>query len=98
MFRRIDGLDPAEVAFTADGRSLRAPEGANLAATLLAAGFSPFRLTPVSGAARAPYCMMGVCFDCLATIDGRPNRQTCLEVVRAGMVVERQAGAAAVRR
>jgi hypothetical protein len=53
----------------------------------------PLRTTPVSGAPRQPYCMMGVCFECLATVDGRPNRQLCLETVREGMVVETQLGA-----
>ena len=50
----------------------------------------------VSGAPRAPYCMMGVCFDCLVTIDGVGNRQGCLVPVREGMRdrdAARQAGA-----
>ena len=53
------------------------------------------RTTPVTGAPRAPYCMMGVCFDCLVTIDGVGNRQGCLVPVREGMRIEtqqRQAG------
>jgi hypothetical protein len=79
-----------------DGRTIQAESGANLAAVLLRSGFQPFRTTPVSGEPRMPYCMMGVCFDCLATIDGVANRQTCLETVREGMVIERQLGAAAI--
>src|SRR5262249_38236731 len=30
---------------------------------------------------------MGVCFDCLVTVDGRPNQRACLTAVRAGMDV-----------
>lgn len=82
------------VTILVDGRELRAEAGGNLAAALLASGFRPFRTTPVNGMPREPFCMMGVCFDCLARIDGTPNRQTCLESVRDGMVVERQLGAA----
>ena len=52
---------------------------------LLAAGIDHCRTTPVSGAPRAPYCMMGVCFDCLVTIDGVGSRQGCLVPVREGM-------------
>ena len=37
------------------------------------------------GGERAPYCMMGVCFDCLAEIDGVPNRQSCMVTVQPGM-------------
>jgi D-hydroxyproline dehydrogenase subunit gamma len=50
----------------------------------------------VSGARRAPYCMMGVCFECLVTIDGVGNRQACLIPARAGMRVETQTGARAI--
>jgi class 3 adenylate cyclase len=53
---------------------------------------STCRTTPVSGSARAPYCMMGVCFDCLMEIDGTPNRQACLTPVAEGMRINRQLG------
>jgi sarcosine oxidase subunit alpha len=59
---------------------------------MLAAGLDHCRTTPVSGAKRAPYCMMGVCFDCLVTIDGIGNRQGCLVEVREGMRIETQQG------
>ena len=75
-----------------DGRALKAPAGCSVAAALLANGVSTFRTTPVSGAPRAPYCMMGACFDCLVEIDGQPNRQSCLVAVAEGMQVKTQAG------
>lgn len=90
-------LDPAEtaewVSLQFEGAPLRAPAGSTVAAALLAAGVRSFRDTPVTGAPRAPYCMMGVCFDCLVEIDGTPNRQSCLVAVRDGMQVRRQRGA-----
>ena len=52
------------------------PAGASAAAAVLFAGFDSIRKTPVEGCERAPYCMMGVCFDCLAEIDGVANRQS----------------------
>ena len=33
-------------------------------------------------------CGMGVCYECLVTVDGAPNRQACMTRVRAGMKVE----------
>jgi NADH dehydrogenase/NADH:ubiquinone oxidoreductase subunit G len=36
--------------------------------------------------------MMGVCFECLVTIDDVGNRQACLIPVRDGMRVETQKG------
>ena len=59
-------------------------------------GFWAFRTTGVSGASRGPYCMMGVCFDCLMVIDGVGSRQACLVQVREGMRIETQRGRRAV--
>jgi len=64
--------------------------GASAAAAVLAAGFDSIHETPVGGCQRAPYCMMGVCFDCLAEIDGVANRQSCMIEVRPGMRISRQ--------
>ena len=74
------------VDVTWDGASLSLPEGANLAAALLAAGVDVFRHTPVSGAPRAPFCMMGACYDCLVEIDG-VTRQACMLEVTEGMAI-----------
>ena len=76
------------VDVTWGGTPLNLPDGANLAAALLAAGVEVFRHTPVSGAPRAPFCMMGACFDCLVEIDG-VSRQACMLEVTEGMVITR---------
>jgi len=44
-----------------DGQVLLLLEGTNLAAALLEVGVSRIRRSPVSGAARGPFCMMGPC-------------------------------------
>jgi len=85
----------ATVALQIDGRTCQARAGDSVAAALLAAGVSACRTTPVGNQPRGPYCMMGVCFDCLVVIDGRPNQQACMTAVRDGMRVERQQGARA---
>ena len=91
MFRRLHEAG-AVVRLTVDGRPIEAREGDTVAAALLAAGIDTCRTTPVSGAPRAPYCMMGVCFDCLVTVDGVGNRQGCLVTVAEGMAVAIQRG------
>ncbi|CAE6959211.1 (2Fe-2S)-binding protein [Paraburkholderia domus] len=93
MFRTLQPSSESVEIFV-DGKSVPAADGSNLASALLLAGFAPFRLTPVSSAPRIPYCMMGVCFDCLACVDDVPNVQTCLVKVRAGMKIDIQRGAA----
>jgi len=92
MFRRLPdpGLKP--VMLSIDGEPVTASQTDSVAAALLASGRVSCRTTAVSRAARAPYCMMGVCFDCLVTIDGEGNRQACLVRVREGMRVETQQG------
>jgi predicted molibdopterin-dependent oxidoreductase YjgC len=80
--------DASRVQVTFDGVDFDLPEGANLAAALLAAGVDHFRRTPVSGAPRGPFCMMGACFDCLVEIDG-VVRQACMIEVAEGMEVTR---------
>jgi len=79
-----------------DGAAVAVPEGWSVAAALLAQSAGPTRQSPVGGAPRAPYCMMGVCYECLVEIDGVPNRQACMTVVAAGMRVRRQRGARGV--
>jgi predicted molibdopterin-dependent oxidoreductase YjgC len=101
VYKRLPDVGAAEPAapmltLTIDGQSHAARDGDTVAATLLAAGMSACRTTPVSGSARGPFCMMGVCFDCLVVIDGRPNQQSCMIVAREGMRIERQHGARAV--
>lgn len=92
MFQRLPDVAGETVTISVDGAPVRAASGDTVAAALFAAGFDHCRTTPVSGAPRAPYCMMGVCFDCLVTIDGVGNRQGCLVRVREGMKVELQRG------
>ena len=95
MFRRLPDLDAAEAAVTVivEGEPVRARPGDSVAAIMLTLDRLPYlRETAVSGAPRNPYCMMGVCFDCLVEIDGVPNRQGCMVAVRDGMRIRRQRG------
>ena len=93
MFRPQPDAAPATIAVEVEGRTVLVPPGASAAAAVLLAGLPNLRDTPVRGSARAPYCMMGVCFDCLAEIDGVPNRQSCMIAARPGMRIRRQRGA-----
>lgn len=98
MFRPLySDPPPPFVCLTIEGRPIRARAGESLALTLLQAGFSHTRLTPVSASPRAPLCLMGVCFECLVEVDGRPNTQACMLEVREGMTVRLQNGARRAR-
>ncbi len=92
MFRFSGEPDTTMVSITIDGREIEVPRGTSVAAAVLASGLDHVRTTPVSGSPRGPLCLMGVCYDCLMVIDGRPNRRACQEIVHEGMQVERQHG------
>ena len=96
MFQRLPEVraDPRRVSlrFLLDGAPAEGFAGDTVAAALLALGRDTCRNTAVSGSPRGPYCMMGVCFDCLVMIDGVGNRQGCLIRLSEGMTVETQAG------
>lgn len=92
MFRRLN--EPASpLTFYVDERPVQAAAGDSIAAALLAAGVLVTRPSAVSGAPRAPYCLIGNCFECLVEVDGVPGRQACLVPVAEGMRV--RLGAAA---
>ena len=96
MFRPRPDHGGATIAVEVEGRTVCVPVGASAAAAVLIAGLRAIRETPAGGAPRGPYCLMGVCFDCLAEIDGVPNRQSCMVTVKAGMRIRRQRGRRAV--
>ena len=74
-----------------DGRPVQAYEGETVATVLLAEGEIATRTT-VGGEPRGIFCGMGVCWDCLAVVDGVPNTRACMTWVREGMTVSRQDG------
>jgi predicted molibdopterin-dependent oxidoreductase YjgC len=97
MFKRLEAPAGRTVNITVDGTALACGPGDSVASAMFAAGLNICRETPVSGAVRGPFCMMGVCYDCLVGIDGRPNQQACMTRVSEGMAVNRQLGAHAPR-
>src|SRR5579862_327748 len=86
--RRIDSFikRPPTVAITVDGRIVKAPPGESLAVALFAAGIRELRRSPRTGGARGMFCLMGVCQECVVTVDGR-RTTACNLAVRDGMVV-----------
>jgi succinate dehydrogenase/fumarate reductase-like Fe-S protein len=94
MFRLVDDTSVETLKLSIEGGEYEVPVGISVAAAVLLCGFNKVRNTPVTGAPRLPYCMMGICFDCLVTIDGIPNQQACQLGVRESMIIEVQDGAA----
>lgn len=89
VFRKQTG----HVTIYFEGEPVRVDAGMTVAAAVLQTGADATRHTAVKLEPRAPYCHMGVCFECLMEIDGVPNQQACMIQVREGMTVRRQTGA-----
>ncbi|MFI6961526.1 (2Fe-2S)-binding protein [Streptomyces sp. NPDC050255] len=98
---RTAGRTPAALAgavpgpafeITFDGQPVRALPGQSIAAALWAASVLTWRTTRVNGRPRGAFCGIGSCFDCLATVNGQPNRRACLLPARPGDVVTLQEG------
>ncbi len=77
------------IRFPFEGREVAARPGASLAAALTDAGEHALRETRL-GAQRGVFCGMGVCQECLVTINGEPNRRACMTKAAAGMQLSRQ--------
>lgn len=87
-FRHL--VPPARMAAVAlDGQVVTLPDGAMLAAALLAHGVAAFGASVSGGEPRGPLCLMGTCLQCTLLVDGVPMR-ACRVVVRGGMTVERR--------
>ena len=97
MFKKLPDAGAATVTVLIDGKPFQAPQGCTAAAAALLAGATSTRTTAVSETPRAPYCMMGVCFECLMEIDGKPNQQACLVPVAEAMRINRQLGKAGAK-
>jgi predicted molibdopterin-dependent oxidoreductase YjgC len=75
-----------------DGEAIHVEPGQSVAAALIAAGVRSWRRTRAGDRPRGVFCGIGVCFDCLATINGTPNRRACLVEAAPGDVVTTQHG------
>lgn len=77
-------LDPVWTV-TFDGRPLVAHPGQSVGAALTEAGIRSWRTTRKEHRPRGLFCGIGICYDCLITVDDQPNQRACLTPVRRGM-------------
>ncbi|MGW0389898.1 (2Fe-2S)-binding protein [Streptomyces sp. NPDC003042] len=88
----VGGAPTATFPVAFDGRDLPAQAGQSIAAVLWGAGILAWRTTRDGGAPRGAFCGIGVCYDCLVTVNGRPNQRACLVPARPGDSVTTQEG------
>ena len=74
------------ITILVNGYEVPAYAGESLHAALLAAGFQVLRRA--GSEPRGLFCGMGVCYDCLVTVNGRPGKRACMTLVEDRMEVE----------
>ncbi|AKU16278.1 (2Fe-2S)-binding protein [Luteipulveratus mongoliensis] len=74
---------------TVDGVDFEGVEGQSIAGVLLAQRRSAWRTGP-GGSSRGVFCGIGVCFDCLVTVNDLPDVRACRRPATAGDVVVTQ--------
>jgi hypothetical protein len=85
--------DQISLSFEFDGCPIPAVAGQSIGAALIAAGHRSWRRTRFGGEPRGIFCGIGVCFDCLVTVNDQPNRRACLVIAQGGDRVTTQDGA-----
>lgn len=92
MFKQLPNKDAEMLQVFLNGQSIQVQKGTTVAAMALTQGLRHTRTTSISQSKRAPFCMMGVCYDCLMVIDGKANQRACATYVKKGMQIETQKG------
>lgn len=81
-------LTTGGITFEFDGRPVTARPGQSVGAALTDSGITSWRSTRVGSTPRGLFCGIGICFDCLLTVDGRPNQRACMVPAGLGMICE----------
>jgi len=71
-----------------DDKMIDANEGETVAVALLTAGITTFRISQKNKEPRGLYCGMGICCECLVTINGVHAQRACITTVEDGMRIE----------
>ena len=79
---------PGEVTVSFNGRPITTSAGQSVGSVLVTNGITTWRDTRKQARPRGLFCGIGVCFDCLVSVDGIPNQRACLVEVCEGMKIE----------
>ncbi|WP_300460215.1 (2Fe-2S)-binding protein [Desulfobacula sp.] len=69
-----------------NGSPVKAYEGETVHAALTAAGIRNFRVSK-AGSPRGIFCGMGICYECLVTINNIPDQRACMTMVKDRMEI-----------
>lgn len=73
--------------FRWNDQEITAYPGESILGALIASGVQTLRHTRFEHEPRGMLCAIGVCFECLVDVDGKPNRRACVTPAAPGMDV-----------
>ncbi|WP_150462692.1 (2Fe-2S)-binding protein [Nesterenkonia ebinurensis] len=77
------------ITLSVDGEEITIEPKRTVAAALMLAAERPaWRRTRFNNEPRGLFCGIGVCFDCLVTVNGEASLRACLIPAEDGMVIE----------
>lgn len=76
-----------KIMLKVDGESIEAYEGEMVSTVLLSMGIKNFGRSNQSGRDHGVFCGMGICYECLVTVNGQVVR-ACQTPVTEGMIIE----------
>lgn len=85
-----DSIRPAHgrpITVSLDGEAVQGLEGQSIAGVLLAADRLSWRTTADGRRARGVFCGIGVCFDCMVTVNGLRDVRACQRTAVDGDVL-----------
>ncbi len=77
-----------KITLFVNSKEIPAYKGETLLAALIAAGYKSLKQSPLRREPRGALCGMGVCFECIVTVNGEPNIRSCMTEVEDNMKVE----------
>ena len=72
------------ITLSIDGESVTGLEGQSIAGVLLASGRLTWRTTAAGRRGRGLFCGIGVCYDCLLTVNGLRDVRACQRIAVDG--------------
>jgi sarcosine oxidase subunit alpha len=85
-----------KIRLVVDGKSVVAYEGETVHAALTAAGIRRLKDSKSNHSelnrARGVFCGMGICYECLVTIDQFPDQRACMTLVEDQMEIHTDEG------
>lgn len=76
-----------KVTLSVNGKEIHAYKGETILAALMAAGYKTLKKSPLKQNPRGALCGMGVCFECIVTVNGIHNVRSCMTEVEDNMEI-----------